>query len=384
MPRFEITNYSEHALSSGEEASAIAYIQIKHRRRQDPLGRRRGHEHRTRLGARGVERAEPELTGHRLVTAAYSISSKRGKESNIAIMKAFGRIMLGVMLGGGLFTTVHLATGAQVPGSPPHDAHIQPPIQPLSGPQTVLSAPAVPNQVAKISDFLAWDASQKEAVAAFGQMDVHFKFAVTNISKEVVTIFKVTTSCGCTTVHLPPMPWALAPGTNVELNVTLNLAGKMGLVFKTVTVSTDKGNKVLMVKGTVQPATNSPAMGSREQNMKMAMADRQAVFKGDCARCHLEPGTGKKGKELYMAICGVCHEAEHRASMVPDLHNLNHETSHELWTVWINFGKPGSLMPAFAKPEGGPLTQEQIRSLADYLTATIPNKPGQPAPPAPK
>ena len=28
-PRFEITNYSEHALSAGEEASAIAYIQIK-------------------------------------------------------------------------------------------------------------------------------------------------------------------------------------------------------------------------------------------------------------------------------------------------------------------------------------------------------------------
>jgi len=30
VPRFEITNYSEHALSSGEEASAISYIQIKH------------------------------------------------------------------------------------------------------------------------------------------------------------------------------------------------------------------------------------------------------------------------------------------------------------------------------------------------------------------
>jgi 2-isopropylmalate synthase len=28
-PRFEITNYSEHALSSGEEACAIAYIQVK-------------------------------------------------------------------------------------------------------------------------------------------------------------------------------------------------------------------------------------------------------------------------------------------------------------------------------------------------------------------
>jgi 2-isopropylmalate synthase len=30
VPRFEIANYSEHALGAGEEASAIAYIQIKH------------------------------------------------------------------------------------------------------------------------------------------------------------------------------------------------------------------------------------------------------------------------------------------------------------------------------------------------------------------
>ena len=30
VPRFEIVNYSEHALGSGEEASAISYIQIKH------------------------------------------------------------------------------------------------------------------------------------------------------------------------------------------------------------------------------------------------------------------------------------------------------------------------------------------------------------------
>jgi 2-isopropylmalate synthase len=30
VPRFEITNYSEHALGAGEEAAAIAYIQIKH------------------------------------------------------------------------------------------------------------------------------------------------------------------------------------------------------------------------------------------------------------------------------------------------------------------------------------------------------------------
>ena len=44
-PRFEITAYSEHALSSGEEAAAIAYIQIKRAERPNALGRGRGHEH---------------------------------------------------------------------------------------------------------------------------------------------------------------------------------------------------------------------------------------------------------------------------------------------------------------------------------------------------
>jgi 2-isopropylmalate synthase len=38
VPRFEICHYSEHALSSGEEAAAIAYIQIKHANGQSRWG----------------------------------------------------------------------------------------------------------------------------------------------------------------------------------------------------------------------------------------------------------------------------------------------------------------------------------------------------------
>jgi 2-isopropylmalate synthase len=30
VPRFEIAQYSEHAMGAGEEAAAIAYIQIRH------------------------------------------------------------------------------------------------------------------------------------------------------------------------------------------------------------------------------------------------------------------------------------------------------------------------------------------------------------------
>lgn len=60
-PRFEIANYSEHALSAGEEASAIAYIQIRH-----PDGK-------TRWGA-GVD-TNIELASVRAVLSALNRSS---------------------------------------------------------------------------------------------------------------------------------------------------------------------------------------------------------------------------------------------------------------------------------------------------------------------
>ncbi|HXC99570.1 MAG TPA: 2-isopropylmalate synthase [Verrucomicrobiae bacterium] len=60
VPRFEITNYSEHALSAGEEASAIAYIQVKHA------------DGRTRWGA-GVD-TNIELASVRAVLSALNRS----------------------------------------------------------------------------------------------------------------------------------------------------------------------------------------------------------------------------------------------------------------------------------------------------------------------
>jgi 2-isopropylmalate synthase len=60
VPRFEIANYSEHALSSGEEAAAIAYIQVKHS------------DGRTRWGA-GVD-TNIELASVRAVLSALNRS----------------------------------------------------------------------------------------------------------------------------------------------------------------------------------------------------------------------------------------------------------------------------------------------------------------------
>jgi mono/diheme cytochrome c family protein len=148
---------------------------------------------------------------------------------------------------------------------------------------------------------------------------------------------------------------------------------------KTVNVSTDKGNKTLMVRITIlPPVIPTLSDADRAQGMAAAKVDRQAVFKNDCATCHARPGNGKYGKALYDAVCGVCHEAEHRATMVPDLHAIKTPTNNSFWQTWIAHGKPGSLMPAFSTADGGPLNDTQIASLAAYLDSAMPSHAAPP------
>src|SRR6185295_372003 len=117
----------------------------------------------------------------------------------------------------------------------------------------------------------------------------------TNISTTNVTINSVAASCGCTTPKVPPLPWTLEAGQGGEIGAAMTIAGKpAGSIVKTLTVTTDQGIKVLFVRSNIpQP----PATMNREENQKLALADRQAVFKGDCAKCHVEKGAGKTGGE---------------------------------------------------------------------------------------
>jgi mono/diheme cytochrome c family protein len=209
---------------------------------------------------------------------------------------------------------------------------------------------------------------------------------VTNGMKPIpVTILSVHPSCGCTTAELPPVPWQIAPGSNGQIKLAVNLQGKMGVLFKTVNVTTDKGKKDLMLRITVPPpVVVQLTEAERARGVAMAKVDRQAVFKGDCVSCHAKNVEGKYGQQLFAEVCAVCHEANPRASMVPDLHNLPVPTSEEFWRTWITAGKAGTLMPAFATSQGGPLNDMQIASLAAYLNAVIPPRAPVPAPvPAP-
>lgn len=208
---------------------------------------------------------------------------------------------------------------------------------------------------------LVWDAVSKTNHIKFGQTNSLFSFAFTNVSAAPVTVNGVRTSCGCTMAKVPPLPWQIEPGKNSELEVNVDVRGKMGMLSKVVSLVTSDGVKTLQVNVAI------PEPDPRERNQLIAMTDRQAVFRNDCASCHSHPSIGKTGEQLYTAVCGICHESDHRASMVPDLNKLNKFTDPDYWRTWISKGKPGSLMPAFAKTEGGPLDEQQINSLVQYL-----------------
>jgi cytochrome c553 len=252
------------------------------------------------------------------------------------------------------------------------------------------SAPLQTN-VSKPTEPLVWDALQKESSPKSGDPTADFVFGVTNISDNEVIVDRTQGSCSCTVAKLPSQPWHLAPHQGGEIKVSVNLAGKFGNLFKTATIFYANTAIYSNLPPTVLRVTvhipESPAM-LRDKNQRAAQADRQLVFKGDCAKCHADPAkdkTGKEvmGKELYAAVCGVCHEANPRATMVSDLHALNHPTNYSYWKQWITNGKPGTLMPAFAVNQGGPLSETQIVSLAKLLTKAIPPF-GNQSVPAPK
>lgn len=223
---------------------------------------------------------------------------------------------------------------------------------------------------------LNWNGLTQEATVAADAANAKFTFSFTNVTPDTVAILDVHPSCGCTTAQLPPLPWLIPAGTNGQFGLTVNVTGKTGMLFKTVNVRTDKGYKQLILKINILPQVMpTQTDAERAQAMILAQADRQSVFRGDCATCHVKPGDAKYGLTLYVAICGICHDAKDRASMVPDLRTIKTATNVDFWQTWIAHGKAGSLMPAFSTSDGGPLSDMQIMSLAQYLAATIPSQP---------
>jgi mono/diheme cytochrome c family protein len=281
---------------------------------------------------------------------------------------------------------------------------VAPKVAAVSPPPPTFSAPAVsrvptviPNAIGPVAppvqspfapvdpNIIKWDAETKEHAAKLGEAEAKFTFWLTNVSPSEVLINSVRTSCGCTVAKLPSQPWHIASGANGPIEVTMNLAGKSGMIAKGVTVDTSAGIKQLTVRCNIPvntagalPVQQSGAMNDadRLKNMQMAMADRQVVFKNqECAKCHAEPAKNKTdGRIIYAAVCATCHNSHHRAAQVPDLRLLKHPTDADYWRQWTAYGRPGSMMPAYAESEGGPLNEQQISALVDFMVKAFPSR----------
>ncbi|HEV2693774.1 MAG TPA: DUF1573 domain-containing protein [Verrucomicrobiae bacterium] len=273
-----------------------------------------------------------------------------------------------------------ISSSAQTPPPvfPPGGGAVQTSPAPASS-APVASAPVYVPDTSRQNDplpdgVLAFDATLKTDDMTEGDDFARFTFSFTNITEDIVTILNVHPSCGCTTAELPPVPWQLTPGTNGSIKLSVNLSGKQGTLIKTVDVTTDKGKKQLMLRINLKPpAVITMTDEQKAAGIAAAKVDRQAVFKGDCATCHIKNVEGKNGPDLYKLTCAICHEAVNRATMVPDLAKLTVPTNDEFWRTWITYGKPGSLMPAFAQSQGGPLDDVQVAALAQYLGALHPS-----------
>ena len=172
----------------------------------------------------------------------------------------------------------------------------------------------------------------------------------------------------------------LHPGTFI-----VNVNGKHGTVTKSLLVQGSQATWTLLVTAELPPPADvDPVSGvsrgvamsarSRGKNIGLAKADRQAVFKGDCAGCHSHYAENQFGQDLYLGACAICHDAEHRASMVPDLRAAGVPGDAAYWREYITEGIDETLMPTFAKEKGGILSNEQIESLVTFLVET-PLKP---------
>jgi len=246
------------------------------------------------------------------------------------------------------------ATFVAAAGSPSADA-------PASG----AAAPANPDAA------LVWDSTEKTIEAKPGDGAAEFQFTAVNVSPKPIEILQIRPTCGCTVAEMPASPWILAPGASGTFVGTIDFRGKEGTVSKALFVNSSVGTQRLALNVKI-PTLDEKA---RREAQMIAQKNRQAVFAGDCARCHLEPAKGKSAAELFMAACGVCHFSPNRSTIVPDLLVARSHRDEAFWRQWISEGKEGTLMPAWSQRKGGPLTDEQVDSLVKYAVQMFPTEP---------
>jgi mono/diheme cytochrome c family protein len=212
----------------------------------------------------------------------------------------------------------------------------------------------------------------EEEIHDFGNIELNtfaeHTFFIKNVGNDTLTIVNTHASCGCTAAVMDNMK--IAPAGISRLKVKFDAHNKgTGPITKTITISSNsrtEADKVLRIKGIIVESKTVHKKGE----MGDAAMHLEGVFQGDCAKCHVDKGRGELGARLYDADCAICHGASADGKPGPELTSkdmMSHDKKS--WTKIIKNGIKNSHMPAFALANKGPLNDEEIASIVDYLDA---------------
>jgi cytochrome c5 len=233
----------------------------------------------------------------------------------------------------------------------------------LFGGSTVQAAMVVPVDTAKKS---AAQIEIKEDNYDFHDIEQGTKaehdFTIENSGSDTLVIMGTHPSCGCTAAMMDQS--RIPPHSASRLHVTFDANNKPeGPIVKSVTItsnSKDKSDAMVRIQGRVVKSK----LAHKEQ------MHLDGMFQGDCAKCHVDKGRGELGARLYEADCALCHGTKADGKPGPELasQTMMKHTPKQLKTI-IENGVNNTAMPAFHTRNKGPLGDEEIASLVEYIGA---------------
>lgn len=220
-------------------------------------------------------------------------------------------------------------------------------LQPASilAPATSMSMSAMPLLHIQPEIFDLGDIKEGEAAIA--------TFIVRNNNDVPIEIVDVQAACGCTAAE--PDSYLIASGGFTQLKVAVDTTAKQHGIKKIVNITDSLGNRAeaMLIFNVVDNPHANQAM------------QQQGIFDGKCASCHFEPLKGQtNGADIYALGCAMCHGKDAAGAYAPSLLG-QHDREKLSAVIGRGVGKPQ--MPGFAQENGGPLSDEQMSSLVQWL-----------------
>jgi cytochrome c553 len=196
---------------------------------------------------------------------------------------------------------------------------------------------------------------------------VRTAFLVFNQGGKHLRIFRVEPSCGCTVPSISQQ--IIAPGDFARITVVLDTSLKSGKIRKKLILYSNDSKRPALPLFLVGEAL--PAKLEGHKMIQVMPKDRLALFKGECASCHVQKGVGKTGQALFAADCAMCHGQNAQGNLPSGPSLLSGGSEDEdiqaLTKTIANGSSHNPQMPPFSAKNGGPLNQSQIDSLAMFL-----------------